>query len=174
MEVQDDRAVQQHEPASPPRFKGFFGCYAHTIDSKNRIIIPLSLREQLGNDFFIALSMDEDCIEIYPEEQWYQKIRHMRDLIEVKPSLKNLFDRATKLSWDHNNCDAQGRVVIPQRLRDKVLKDSRDVDICGAWDCIRVLTKETSDLEDIVTEEEKAAARVAMDEAALILRQLKS
>ena len=45
------------------------GEYRHSLDSKGRVFIPARLREELGDIFFITLSMDH-CLSIYSNENW--------------------------------------------------------------------------------------------------------
>ena len=45
------------------------GEYRHSLDSKGRVFIPARLREELGDVFYITLSMDH-CLNIYSNENW--------------------------------------------------------------------------------------------------------
>ena len=47
----------------------FVGEYSHNIDSKGRIIIPARFREQLGDRFIITKGF-ENCLFVYPMEEW--------------------------------------------------------------------------------------------------------
>ena len=49
--------------------KSLTGEYKHTLDSKGRLFIPAKLREELGDVFYITLSMDK-CISAYSAESW--------------------------------------------------------------------------------------------------------
>ena len=66
------------------------GEYKHSIDNKGRLFIPAKLRDELGDVFYITLSMD-DCLSVYSAESWkefsdkvnamsYVKQRKMRPL----------------------------------------------------------------------------------------------
>lgn len=72
------------------------GEYKHTLDSKGRLFIPAKLREELGDVFYITLSMDK-CISAYSAESWrafsakvnemsYVKQRKMRPLLRMRQS----------------------------------------------------------------------------------------
>ena len=43
----------------------FIGEYQHSLDSKNRIIVPSKLREGLGDKFKISKCLD-GCLYAYP------------------------------------------------------------------------------------------------------------
>lgn len=45
------------------------GEYKHSIDNKGRLFIPAKLRDELGDVFYITLSMD-DCLSVYSAESW--------------------------------------------------------------------------------------------------------
>ena len=47
----------------------FFGEYQHALDTKNRIIVPAKLREELGNKFVITKGLD-GCLYVYPLAEW--------------------------------------------------------------------------------------------------------
>ena len=66
------------------------GEYQHSLDSKGRLFIPAKLRDELGEVFFVTLSM-ERCLCAYSSENWqtfsdkvnampYVKQRKMRPL----------------------------------------------------------------------------------------------
>ena len=89
------------------------GEYRHSLDSKGRVFIPARLREELGDVFYITLSMDH-CLNIYSNENWKMftdKVNTMSYISQRK--MTPLFAHAVKCELD-----AQGRVLIPQALRD--------------------------------------------------------
>ena len=89
------------------------GEYQHTLDSKGRLSIPARLREDLGNVFYVTLSMDK-CLSAYSSESWEifsEKVNAMPYVKQRK--MRPLFAYAAKCELD-----AQGRILIPQNLRD--------------------------------------------------------
>lgn len=89
------------------------GEYRHSLDSKGRVFIPARLREELGDVFYITLSMDH-CLNIYGSENWKSftdKVNTMSYINQRK--MRPLFAHAVKCELD-----AQGRVLIPQALRE--------------------------------------------------------
>lgn len=89
------------------------GEYEHTLDSKGRLSIPARLREELGNIFYVTLSMDK-CLSAYSSESWQifsEKVNQMPYVKQRK--MRPLFAYAAKC-----DIDAQGRILIPQNLRD--------------------------------------------------------
>ncbi|MEA4894724.1 MAG: division/cell wall cluster transcriptional repressor MraZ [Oscillospiraceae bacterium] len=89
------------------------GEYQHTLDSKGRLSIPARLREDLGNVFFVTLSMDK-CLSAYSSESWEALTEKVNGMPYVKQrKMRPLFAYAAKCE-----IDAQGRILIPQNLRD--------------------------------------------------------
>ena len=89
------------------------GEYQHNLDSKGRLFIPAKLRDELGNEFYVTLSMDK-CLSAYSAESW----RDFSDKVNAMPYVKQrkmrpLFAYAAKCELD-----TQGRILIPQNLRD--------------------------------------------------------
>lgn len=89
------------------------GEYLHTLDSKGRLSIPARLREDLGDVFYLTLSMDK-CLSVFSSESWQMfsdKVKAMPYVNQRK--MRPLFAFAAKCELD-----AQGRILIPQNLRD--------------------------------------------------------
>ena len=88
------------------------GEYQHTIDSKGRIFVPAKLREQLGSEFYVTISMDK-CLSLYSGESWKQFSERVNAMTYVQQRrMRPLFVYATRLELD-----AQGRILLPQNLR---------------------------------------------------------
>ena len=90
------------------------GIYQHTLDAKGRLFIPAKLRAELGDVFYVTLSMDP-CLSVYSGEAW----QAFSDKVSAMPYVKQrkmrpLFAFAAKCELD-----AQGRILLPQNLREK-------------------------------------------------------
>ena len=88
------------------------GTYEHTIDAKNRLFIPAKLREELGVTFYLAMGVDA-CLAIYPQSTWDKITEKIAALpMSQSKTMRLLFANAAKCEPD-----AQGRIVLPQKLR---------------------------------------------------------
>ena len=88
------------------------GTYEHSIDAKGRLFIPAKLREELGATFYLAMGIDQ-CLAIYPQETWARFTEKFSSLpMSQSKAMRPLFANAAKCELD-----AQGRIVIPQKLR---------------------------------------------------------
>ena len=92
----------------------FIGEYNHSLDTKNRIIIPAKFREELGKNFVLTKGWD-GCLYVYPKSQW----EVLQKKLETLP-LTNKNARAFVIfffSGAHElELDKQGRTLIPQNL----------------------------------------------------------
>ena len=88
------------------------GTYEHSIDAKGRLFVPAKLREDLGSICYMTMGID-DCLAIYPLESWQVFTEKFAALPMSKSRLmRALFANAVKCEPD-----SQGRIVVPQTLR---------------------------------------------------------
>ncbi len=88
------------------------GEYQHSLDSKGRLFMPAKLRDELGEVFFITISMDR-CLCAYSSESWQILSERVSAMPYVKQRrMRPLFAHAARCELD-----SQGRALIPQNLR---------------------------------------------------------
>ena len=94
----------------------FLGEYQHSVDAKGRVIMPVKFRDELGQKFIITKGLDK-CLLVYTESDWEalnEKVRQLPVTDEgVRRFVRFFFGGAAECE-----CDAQGRVNVPQYLRD--------------------------------------------------------
>lgn len=95
----------------------FVGTFYNSIDSKSRMIVPAKFRDGLGGKCVIVKSIDP-CLNIYPEEEWETFVKEK--LSKLPNSKKDI--RALKRRFHRSatpcDVDKQGRVTIPQNLKE--------------------------------------------------------
>ena len=116
----------------------FIGSFNHSLDNKGRLVIPQGFREKLGESFCVAPSFDFRSIAIYPTEKWEERNETYERLGKLNPALNRYLEQFYALSFDEQTCDAQGRVLLPANIRQKILHEERDMEITGANDHVRV------------------------------------
>jgi len=119
----------------------FQGEYLHKFDDKGRIIVPQIFREKLGMEFQVSVDIEDQCLTIYTMDEWTR----VHDYINSRPR----FDRETKNMKRHFysksakcNLDKQGRIRIPDNLREKANLTEREVYFVGAGEIAEVWDKE--------------------------------
>jgi MraZ protein len=92
----------------------FLGEYEHAIDAKGRMAVPAKFRTQMDRGAVISKGMGT-CLSVYTMERWEQK---SDELIADKSSdeLRD-FERRIYPSASELELDAQGRIIIPAKLR---------------------------------------------------------
>ena len=94
--------------------KRFRGTYNHSLDGKGRLVIPLAFRQELG-EHYERLNRKKKNAQLMNYMQWFNS-----------------------MSYTDQECDAQGRVLLPAKLRSMMLGEEKDVDIMGNDDHLRV------------------------------------
>ncbi len=103
------------------------GEYSSTIDAKGRFNFPSKLREDLGESFVITKGLDE-CLSVYSVEEWKRLEEKIKDLPMSKARAMQRFLFA---SANVVQTDKQGRILIPQKLREFAQLD-KDITVIGA------------------------------------------
>ena len=94
-----------------------YGRYEHTIDAKNRVFIPAKFKDTLGTNFKITYNkMWNKCILIYSETEWENMLGKVKELSNYH---NQFFKRDICSNTVDVQLDSQGRIVIPQYLKDK-------------------------------------------------------
>ena len=132
----------------------FRGEYSHTIDAKGRLIIPTRYRELLGEEFILTREMD-GCLAIYPMDEWETFEEKLNSLpLHTNPKAR-AFARFFVAGATTCELDKQGRILIPQTLREYAGLD-KEVVLAGNLNKIEVWDKEKwtkicsyDDLDDI-------------------------
>ena len=108
------------------------GQYAHNIDAKGRLFIPAKLREELGQTFHVTIGLDH-CLSIYSNESWDAFMDKLRDLPYSKAKALRV------LSANAVDCepDAQGRILIPNHLRQRA-KLEKEVVVAGIFNRVEI------------------------------------
>lgn len=120
----------------------FIGEYQHSLDSKNRIIVPAKLREGLGNKFVITKGLD-GCLYAYPLEEW----RVLEDKLKTLP-FTNKDARTFVRFFFSGACevelDKQFRGLIPQNLKEYA-KIEKDIVSIGVLSRVEIWSREMWD-----------------------------
>lgn len=122
-----------------PRTFTFFGGYDHTLDSKGRLIIPTAYRKPLGETFTISVTPDGEGIALYPESVFDEMLADLYQLNRLDEYVQKYLAYLGKMSYRNMEADTQGRVLIPVKLRQRILGDAKELEISGAMDHVRIV-----------------------------------
>ncbi len=94
----------------------FLGEFEHTIDDKGRVAIPARFREELGEGMVLTRGFDQ-CLQAFPRQRWQDLAAKVSSLslgsAEARNLRRILFANAAEVEVDR-----QGRILIPQNLRE--------------------------------------------------------
>lgn len=116
----------------------FFGLYEHSIDEKNRLMVPRKMRDEAGVKLFIMKGYD-GALSIYKANAFEKLVAETESL---PFNMRNSRDyvRAMLASACEIDVDRQGRIQIPTTLMNKY-NITRDVVIIGVGDHFEVWSK---------------------------------
>ena len=114
------------------------GEYQHNLDPKGRVTVPSRFREDLGDRFYVCKGLD-GCLFVLSNTQWEKLVEKVSamPLAQGRGIQRYFFSGAAEVEPDK-----QGRILIPQNLRDHAGLE-KDVTVIGAavraeiWDTAR-------------------------------------
>jgi len=119
------------------------GNFPAKIDDKCRLKIPTAFRtfieEQHGRAVYVT-SVRGDCVRIYPMPVWLDIERKLGTAASLDPARERFLARVNYYG-QVAEIDRQGRVVIPQRLREAADMNG-EVDVLGQYDYLEVWNHE--------------------------------
>lgn len=121
----------------------WYGEYSHTLDDKDRFILPAKFREKIkslkAKCFYMTRGLD-GCLFLYAQAEWKALEEKLASLSFTKQQSRYfnrlLFSGATEVE-----VDIQGRITVPEYLKE-FAQIKRDVVIIGIVNRIEVWGKE--------------------------------
>ncbi|HQE66960.1 MAG TPA: division/cell wall cluster transcriptional repressor MraZ [Bacillota bacterium] len=117
----------------------FIGEYNHTLDPKNRVIMPSKFREKLGDSFVMTKGLD-NCLFIYSSQDWSIVEEKLKSLPMTNKDAR-AFVRFFFAGACECDLDKQGRMVIPNYLKEHANID-KELVIIGVSTRIEIWSKE--------------------------------
>ncbi len=121
----------------------FYGEYEHKLDRKGRIIIPARFREVFKENyvekFYVTRGLDK-CLFLFIEEEWKAQERIFKSVSFTKTEARK-FNRLYFSGACEVICDKQGRILIPQYLKEYA-DIQKGVMVIGVSNRIEIWSKE--------------------------------
>jgi MraZ protein len=117
----------------------FLGEFQHSLDAKGRVILPAKFREQLADGAVVTRGRG-GCLAVYPLDEFEAVAREVREsskrgAVELNAA-RAFFGGAVDVVPDK-----QGRVPIPQNLRD-FARLSQQVVVVGVYSRVEIWDRE--------------------------------
>lgn len=97
----------------------FTGVYSCKADAKGRVMLPISLRNQmapmLNEGFFVKKSYYDECLELYPVAVWQMEVKKLDERLGYSRKDRE-FKRKFTAGLRKVEIDATGRLLIPKDI----------------------------------------------------------
>jgi MraZ protein len=119
------------------------GSYPARIDDRGRLKLPTAFKalveDQHGAGLYVT-SVTGDSVRVYPMPVWLGVEQRIARVPSAHPARLKFLDRVNYFGQP-GEFDAQGRVLIPQRLRDSAAMTG-EVDVLGQVDYLEIWNHE--------------------------------
>ena len=124
----------------------FRGNHPTRVDEKGRLKLPADFRSQLEGDaeekqVFYITSKDGERAELWPIKAWEEVEASLAKIPSTNPARRKFLD-VTNYYGQMAEMDTQGRLLLPQILRDKASLTA-DVVVFGAQKYLEVMNRPT-------------------------------
>ena len=116
------------------------GSSVRAVDAKGRIILPREYRQDFEGGLMVTKGLD-NCLLLYPMREWERLVAKIEEMPTGSEATRR-FSRMFFANAHHLVPDAQGRVLIPPRLRE-MAGLGREVVIVGLSNKAEVWNPET-------------------------------
>lgn len=116
----------------------FFGSYSHSLDDKNRLMIPSKMRESLSNKLYMMRGFD-GAISVYEQEAFNALMAKLENKSFLKKDTRS-FLRTQLANTYELDVDKLGRIQIPTPIINK-FNIGKEVIVLGACDHIEIWDK---------------------------------
>jgi len=121
----------------------FYGEFTHTLDEKNRLIVPMRLRGKIRETFvekFIITKGLDNCLFLFTVDEWRLFENKTKALPltgkDARAYTRHLFSGASECT-----IDKQGRISIPLYLKNYA-QIRKDVIVIGVMNRIEIWSRE--------------------------------
>lgn len=118
------------------------GTHSYQLDPKGRISLPARFREAFADGAVLTLGQD-GCLFCFPRAEWEGRASEVRNLplsdAEGRAYSRMFFGKAEAVELD-----AQGRLLVPQRLRAEA-GIRREAVVLGVFDRMEIWDRATYD-----------------------------
>jgi MraZ protein len=128
----------------------FLGRFEHSVDIKGRVAVPARFRDRLSGELILTRGNDR-CLYLFTQESWEPLASKLNALPTGDADARNL-RRAVFSAAEPVELDKQGRIIIPEHLRE-YSGITGDVAIIGLGSYIEIWDRQSWEhLDDSIEE----------------------
>jgi len=128
----------------------FIGEYHHAQDEKGRVAIPKKFHKELGKVAVVTRGLDH-CLFLFPKKEWLELAKKLSQL-PISQANSRAFARLMLAGAMDVELDAQGRVMIPEYLREYA-QTKKNVVVAGVYSRLELWDEEAWEKYKHTTEE---------------------
>jgi MraZ protein len=118
------------------------GQHRYQLDAKGRIALPGKFREPMSGGIYLTLGED-GCLYAFPRDEWERRREELRagggSGAQARARARMFFGNAERIELD-----GQGRVTVPQKLRQQVQLE-REAVVIGVSEWLEIWPATTWD-----------------------------
>lgn len=115
------------------------GEHHYQMDPKGRISLPAKFRDALADGVYLTLGQD-GCLYAFPRPEWEREKARVQERDISQPG-NRAYARFFFGSAERVELDAQGRLVVPRKLRE-VARLAREAVVIGVSDRLEIWARE--------------------------------
>ena len=119
-----------------------FGKYYHTLDDKNRLMLPKKMKESLTGNLYLIRGYD-GCLSIYKEVDFLEYVNKISSLSYTKQETRHVA-RLGYSSVNELKLDKAGRIQLPQQIINE-FSIGKEVVVVGVFNHLEIWDKKTWD-----------------------------
>jgi len=138
----------------------FIGEYRHTVDEKGRVAVPVKFRKTLSKGAVVTRGLD-NCLFLYTATEW-EKLATKLASLPISKANTRAFSRLMLAGAMDVSLDAQGRIILPDYLRDYAGMGKKIV-ITGLYTHLEIWDTDRWEKYKKVTEKDSTSIAEALD-----------
>ncbi|MBI1834058.1 MAG: division/cell wall cluster transcriptional repressor MraZ [Candidatus Andersenbacteria bacterium] len=139
----------------------FIGEYAHSLDEKGRLALPVKFRRKLQEGIVVTRGLDT-CLFVYPKQEWEILAQKLAALPLTSKKSRAFTRLMLAGAWDAT-LDSQGRVMVPEYLRNYA-NLGKHVVVAGLYNRMEIWNEDSWSEYKAATEKESDNIAEAMGE----------
>jgi MraZ protein len=136
---------------------GFVGDIRGKVDSKGRVVLPSAFKKKMegaSSKFIVKKDIFDNCLVLYPEDEWQRQVEIIRKKINAYNRQHNLFLRKFFKEAVEVELDSLNRLLIPKSLLESA-GISKDVVFIGEVSKIEIWSPDELE-KNIISQDEFA------------------
>ncbi len=102
----------------------FIGDFVCKLDAKGRIVLPSLFKKAMNameeSRFVVRKDLFDECLILSPYPEWEEEMNEIRSRVNMYNRAENKFYRQYFRGAAELSFDANGRILIPKRLLEKI------------------------------------------------------